>query len=181
MNEKNETLELLEPIHYKSGSFKNISASIFLILIWITLLLKDSDSDAFIIFEIIIPVIVYFVANASFKRIYLYSNGIKIAYLLPNIFQSNAIINYGQTTCVEFNESGQQLYTSKLGVLIEIIRAIANRDKDSIKIIYLEKKRTKSNTFNVDLVYNQVLHLADMLIEKKVAVKLNSFARYKKW
>jgi hypothetical protein len=92
----------------------------------------------------------------------LYANGIRIKYFLPNIFVPNKIFSYDEVICIEFNE--RTTYESN----------------DGIKIIYLDKGKIKTKDFSADLVYNQILKIADLIVEKKIAVKLNAFAHYKK-
>src|ERR1035437_8410107 len=162
----NTDFQLQEPIFYESeNTVKNLLALIVAIGFWIMIIinaLQERGNSASIFFSIVMPVAGYFVTNAGFKKIYLYSNGIRIKYFLPDIFKSNKIFSYDEVICIEFHE--RTTYESN----------------DEIQIIYLDKGKIKTKSFAANLVYNQVLKIADLLVEKKIAVKLNEFAHYAK-
>ena len=158
--------QLQEPIFYKSeNTAKNILALLFAIGFWLMIVvnaLKEEDNGMYIFSSIVMLIIGYFVTSSGFKKIYFYSNGIKIKYLLPNIFEPNKIFSYDEVICVEFHEH------------------VNNDNTDELQISYLDNGKIKYKRFQDDFVFNQVLHMADLIVEKKVAVKLNSFAQYKK-
>lgn len=145
---------------YKSGnSFKNIMALLVAFGFWIMVIINAAQewgngTSVFflytsVFFLIFMPVVGQFVTNYWFKKIVLYSNGIRIKYFLPTIFESNKIVSYDEVICFDFHE--QTIYESN----------------DGIQIIYIDNGKIKTISFSVDLDYNQVLKIADLIVAKK--------------
>ena len=127
---------------------------------WLKILAVTIDGgfhDGTIFFTIMLPIVGYFVFNTGFKRIYFYSNGVQIKYLLPSIFNKNCTYKYSEIIFIEFEES------------------LNANNNGSCEIRLLEQKKIKTYLFTSYFERDQVKRLADILVEKKVAVKLNSF------
>jgi Mlc titration factor MtfA (ptsG expression regulator) len=154
-------IKLEEPIIYQSGApVKNILALLVVAGIWVMILtnaFQEGNHEASAFFAVVLPILGYFVFNVGFKKIYFYSNGIEIKYLLPNPFKTDNTYSYSEIIFIEFMDNDYGDYTT------------------CIEIRLINMHKIKTYTFYAYCGQQQIKQLADILVQKKVAVKLNSF------
>jgi Mlc titration factor MtfA (ptsG expression regulator) len=160
-NDTSKNDPILEgPVIYKSTAItpKNMLALTFAVGCWILLFIRSingGDNQLAVLLTIILPVVGYFVFNSGFKKIYFYSNGIQIKYLLPNLQKLHCIYNYSEIILIEFEEG-----LSKYHI-------------DSFEVRLLDERKIKTLLFSAYFNEEEVKDLAHILIKKKVGVKVS--------
>lgn len=150
---------------YQSGiKAKHLLALALVFFIWLMVVvanIQDGITSNEIVTLFIILVIGYFTSVRAYSRILFYENGVEIKYSIPTFWSTLYLIGYDQLICVEFFEKDIDELT------------------DGISITYIENGKIKTKSYTDTFSGNEVIRLADLIVSKKVAVKLNTFIRYK--
>jgi Mlc titration factor MtfA (ptsG expression regulator) len=143
-------------------NIKNFVSLLFVTGVWFVLLTRSFDNGFsadffFLVFGLL--ALGYFIARNGFSKILFYQNGMAIKTLLPYLKKKQSNFRYDEVVAIEFNRRSQ------------------DETNDTVKIMFLEEGKIKSRTFTDDFSRDEVIKFADFLVDKKIAVKLNSFAK----
>ena len=170
MNEAASADEMEAPIFETTNHFWTILLSKYTIVAVIVLLgiiFVQPDAESFKIFSITIGCSIFLFLIVSFlvgkKTFYIFPNRLKISSPINKYFQRTSTFHFDSVIMVILTETGS---------INEI---------DTFTIDYIVNGKIKTKTFNMLLPNIKVKNMADILVKKKVAVKVDGFKHAAHW
>jgi len=151
--------------HFWTILFSRRTVFVVLILLGFIFVQPEAETQLFFLIAFGSTIVLFLVISflVGKKTFYIYSNRLKISSLFNNYFNRTSTFHFDSTVMVVLTETESM------------------NEIDLLTIEYIANGKIKSKTFNMLLPNIKVKNMADILVKKKVAVKVKGFKHKAHW